>query len=177
MAYTPKWRKVIKWVLENFNEPVWADCGSLDNTFGIVSDGSRKDKMTFYFLITKQIQCEMNRDKLDGPYRFVNWYKANRDYLPTDLRDCLNTNDHSAIKHIQSEESAKLIHDFNEWFFSMLDKVELELTQRYFNGGAKRFMDILERRFRKNWGVNKETTIETKKSSENEELVIKFTEA
>lgn len=177
MAHTPKWRKVIKWVLENFNEPVWADCGSLDNTFGMVNDGSRKDKMTFYFLITKQIQCEMNRDKLDGPYRFVNWYKANRDYLPTDLRDCLNTNDHSSIKHIQSEESAKLIHDFNEWFFSMLDKVELELTQRYFNGGARRFMDILERRFRKNWGVNKETTIETKKSSENEELVIKFTEA
>lgn len=177
MAYTPKWRKVIKWVLENFNEPVWADCGSLENTFDMVSDGSRKDKMTFYFLITKQIQCEMNRDKLDAPCRFVNWYKANRDYLPTDLRDCLNTNDHSAIKHIQSEESAKLIHDFNEWFFSMMDKVELELTQRYFNGGAKRFMDILERRFRKNWGINKETTIETKKSSDNEELVIKFTEA
>ena len=177
MAYTPKWRKVIKWVLENFNEPVWADCGSLDKTFNMVSDGSRKDKMTFYFLITKQIQCEMNRDKLDAPTRFVNWYKSNRDYLPTDLRDCLNTNDHNAIKHIQSEESATLIHDFNEWFFSMMDKVEMDLTQRYFNGGAKRFMDILERRFRKNWGVNKETTIETKKNTDSDELVIKFTEA
>jgi hypothetical protein len=59
----------------------------------------------------------------------------------------------------------------------MMDKVEMDLTQRYFNGGAKRFMDILERRFRKNWGLNKETTIETKKTTDNEELVIKFTEA
>lgn len=177
MAYTPKWRKVIEWVLENFNEPVWADANTLNSAFNMATDGSRKDKMTFYFLITKQNQGPQDRDKLDGPTRFVNWYKANRDYLPTDLRDCLNTNDHNAIKHIQSEESIQLIHDFNEWFFSMMDKVEMDLTQRYFNGGAKRFMDILERRFRKNWGLNKETTIETKKTTDNEELVIKFTEA
>lgn len=177
MAHTPKWRKVIKWVLENFNEPVWADCNSLNNTFNMDNDGSRKDKMTFYFLITKQIQCKMDKDSLDGTSRFVNWYKSNRDYLPTDLRNCLNTNDHHTICHVQSEESKQLIHDFNEWFFSMLEKVEMDLTQRYVTGGAKRYMDVLERRFRSNWGVSKETTIETKKDSDSEEITIRFVEA
>ena len=53
----------------------------------------------------------------------------------------------------------------------------MDLTQRYVTGGAKRYMDVLERRFRSNWGVSKETTIETKKDSDSEEITIRFVEA
>ena len=177
MAYKPKWRKVIKWVLENFNEPVWADCNTFNNTFDMTNDGSRKDKMTFYFLITKQAGYKVNPQAKDISSRFEGWYRSNRDYLPTDLRDAFSTNSHGVIDHVQTEESRNLLQAFNEWFDTMLEKVEMDLTQRFVTGGAKRYLDVLERRFRSNWGMNKETTIETKKNTDSEELVIKFTEA
>lgn len=173
------WKKVIEWVLENFNEPVWADCTGLDNTFNMVSDGSRKDKLTFEFLISKQAHdpTKNQAPNMLSTDRFENWYKYNKDYLPTEMRD-LNLSHDNYIRIRENDKAAwELIRKFNEWYFSMMNKVELDMCQRYFNGGARRHLDILERRFRSNWGQQKETTVETKKETDSESIVIKFTEA
>lgn len=168
------WKRVIEWVLSEFTEPVWADCNPLDSTFNMVSDGSRKDKLTFQFLITKQVQGPKPSEK--SYCRFETWYKLNKDYLPTDMRD-LNIG-HNYIRIRDNDEKAwELIRKFNEWYDSMMNKVELEMCQRYFNGGARRHLDILERRFRQNWGNQKETTIETNKDPDSDRIVIKFSEA
>lgn len=172
-----KWVKVIDWLKDNFTEPVYADCNSLEDTFGMVADGSRKDKMTFYLMCQQQ-----NKDTLDKPLtarRFQVWYSHNQQYLPKDLRGLMNFNKKQGAPHPEHfcKATIEALEWFDEWLENMCNQIQVDLSQRYFTGGARRYFDILERRYRQNWGVNKETTIETKKSPDQEEVVVKFVEA
>ena len=172
-----KWLEVIYWLKDNFTEPVWSDFDKLNETFDMKSTETRKDKMTLYILC-KNLKLD-HTDKEASARRFQRWYSANESYLPVDLRGLMKNAAENGCTHPDhlSEETKEALSWFDEWMVMMYDKIQMDLTSNYLANGAKRYFDVLERRFRKEWGINKETTIETKKQDKNEEITVRFVEA
>lgn len=171
------WHQVIHWLLEWYTEPEWTDCAGLNDAFYMedVNKGARKDKMTYQFLITRQ-GYNPSPSGTSNQSRFETWYRNNRDYLPEWLRNIKMGPGYLSINP-KDTESQELLRKFNDWFDNMMNKVELDITQRYFLNGAKRHLDILERRFRNNWNLKCEPSIKVEKNTDTPEVIIKFGDA
>ena len=169
MNHKAKWLKVIYWIRDNFSEPVWEE--------QVDSSGARKDKMTFYIL-NKPHKPDTTENKITAR-RFQYWYTYNEEYLPTDLRGLMKPFWHQGDGNPDnlSDETKEALRWFDVWMQNMYVKIQMDLSQKYYKSGCKRHFDILERRFRTDWGINKETKVETKKTSDSEEITVKFTEA
>lgn len=179
----------MSWVLENFNEPCYMpDCtnnmASLSNTFQISND-SDKDLIGYNpcGITMALINYEPKNTKATemSYYGVVTFMRSIQFYLPDKLRSKTETNKLWNPRSFESQNST-LDNDTVELFEQMIDfimgmksRILDDLTVKYLMGGKLQFLEIMKRRYKRQYSERTETTMETSEPKEPIKLNINFT--
>ena len=175
-------RSQLKWLMENFTEPVYTpDCAnnmaSLSYTFNVQDDiemeGYNPCGITMTILNFEPVNTSLSEFSNASVARIMRDMQC---YLPKTLRmaGLWNPKSWNAGNSTISEETSELMSAFSEWILCMKSRILNDFTTKYILGGKPQFLEIMKRRYRKQYSDRIDTTVETSEPKEPIKLNINF---
>ena len=175
-------RSQLKWLMENFTEPVYTpDCAnnmaSLSDTFNVQDDiemeGYNPCGITMTILNFEPVNTSLSEFSNASVARIMRDMQC---YLPKTLRQTglWNPKSWNAGNSTISEETSELMNAFSEWILCMKSRILNDFTTKYILGGKPQFLEIMKRRYRKQYSDRIDTTVETSEPKEPIKLNINF---
>lgn len=163
----------IKFLLENMTDPQFVPNDSfntLTGTFNMVDDKtSGWNPVGITYTIMNHADPRFLRVDPENPKSYsslATLMNKIEPYLPYKLRSDKRCNKlwrgDSMIFDKMDPETVDLMKELHYWFLEMRNKIETELTSRYFMGGKAQHIEILKRRFKEGWTEKIETENNTK---------------
>ena len=176
-------KKQLLWVMDNFTEPVYTpDCAnnmaSLSDTFNVQDDidleGYNPCGITMTILNFEPINTSLSEFSNASVARIMRDMQC---YLPKTLRmiGLWNPKSWNAGNSTIPEETMELMGNFSEWILCMKSRILNDFTTKYILGGKLQFLEIMKRRYKRQYSERTETTMETSESKEPIKLNINFT--
>lgn len=176
-------RKQLKWLMDNFTEPVYTpDCAnnmaSLSDTFNVQEDidleGYNPCGITMTILNFEPINTSLSEFSNASVARIMRDMQC---YLPKTLRmiGLWNPKSWNAGNSTIPEETMELMGNFSEWILCMKSRILNDFTTKYILGGKLQFLEIMKRRYKRQYSERTETTMETSEPKEPIKLNINFT--
>lgn len=168
--------------MENFTEPVYTpDCAnnmaSLSDTFNVQDDiemeGYNPCGITMTILNFEPVNTSLSEFSNASVARIMRDMQC---YLPKTLRQTglWNPKSWNAGNSTISEETSELMNAFSEWILCMKSRILNDFTTKYILGGKPQFLEIMKRRYRKQYSDRIDTTVETSEPKEPIKLNINF---
>lgn len=175
-------RSQLKWLMENFTEPVYTpDCAnnmaSLSDTFNVQDDneleGYNPCGITMTILNFEPVNTSLSEFSNASVARIMRDMQC---YLPKTLRmtGLWNPKSWNAGNSTIADETMELMSAFSEWILCMKSRILNDFTTKYILGGKPQFLEIMKRRYRKQYSDRIDTTVETSEPKEPIKLNINF---
>lgn len=169
--------------MDNFTEPVYTpDCAnnmaSLSDTFNVQEDidleGYNPCGITMTILNFEPINTSLSEFSNASVARIMRDMQC---YLPKTLRmiGLWNPKSWNAGNSTIPEETMELMSNFSEWILCMKSRILNDFTTKYILGGKLQFLEIMKRRYKRQYSERTETTMETSEPKEPIKLNINFT--
>ena len=175
-------RSQLKWLMENFTEPVYTpDCAnnmaSLSDTFNVQDDiemeGYNPCGITMTILNFEPVNTSLSEFSNASVARIMRDMQC---YLPKTLRQTglWNPKSWNVGNSTISEETSELMSAFSDWILCMKSRILNDFTTKYILQGKPQFLEIMKRRYRKQYSDRIDTTVETSEPKEPIKLNINF---